>query len=162
MKYFTKDWCLSKLDDEEIERRLKSYREYIQEIYMKLPFALKLLVQNINLHDGKLEFVFFSPDEKKLTLRGIFGDLELNYFFLEIKYLMVSNLNIDLLTHIFENKKLEILSDEIEMLTDNLFSHRILLSTQRDIEIQFEGIELKIQNALPENYKKLCCEFKVI
>ncbi len=162
MKYFTKDWCFSKLDDQEIEQRLKSYRAYIQDIYKKLPFVLKLLAQNINLHDGKLEIVSFSQDKKFLMLKGVFGDLELNYFIFEIKYLNVSNLDVGLLASIFKNQEIEILSDEIEISAENLFSHRILFSTQKDIDIQFEDIEIKIQNATPKSYKKLCCQFKVI
>jgi hypothetical protein len=162
MKYFTKDWCFSKLDDQEIEQRLKSYRDYIQEIYIKLPFVLKLLVRNINLHDGKLEVVSFIPDKKALIIKGVFGDLELGYSVLEIKYLMVSNVNVDLLISIFKNQEIEILSDEIEILTEHLFSHRILFSTQKDIDIQFKDIEIKVQNSTPKNYKKLCCQFKVI
>ncbi len=162
MKYFTKEWCFSKLDDQEIEHRLKSYRDYIQDIYKKLPFVLKILVQNINLHDGKLEVVFFNKDEKILMLKGIFGDLESNYFILEIKYMSVCNLSVDLLASVFKNQELEILSDEIEVFAENLFSHRILFSTQKDIDIQFEDIEVKIQSASPGNYKKLCCKFEII
>lgn len=161
MKYFTKEWCFSKLDDDEIEQRLQSYRNYIESIYKQLPFVLKLLVQSINLHDGRLKVVSFSPEKKKLVIRGVFGDLESNYFILEIKYLMVSNVSIDSLLCIFKNQELEILSDEIEVLAKNLFSHRILFSTQKDIDIQFQDIELTVQNTSPESYKKLCCEFKI-
>lgn len=162
MKYFTKEWCFSKLDDQEIEQRLKSYRTYIQGVYKRLPFVLKIFVQNINLHDGRLEIVSFNQDKKKLMLRGVFGDLESGYSILEIKYLNVSDLNLDLLGPIFKNQEIEILSDEIEVLAENLFSHRILFSTQKDIDILFEDIELKVQNATPANYKKLCCQFEVI
>jgi hypothetical protein len=162
MKYFTKDWCFSKLADQEIEQRSKSYRDYIQGIYKKLPFVLKLLTHNINLHDGKLEIFYFMRDKKQLIIKGIFGDIELNYFMLEIKYSNVFNLDAGLLKPIFQNQEIEILSDEIEILSENLFSHRMLFSTQKDIDIQFEEIELKIQNTNPKNYKKVLCQFKTI
>jgi len=161
MKYFTKEWCFSKLDDQEIEQRLKSYRDYIQAIYTELPFVLKLLARNINLHDGRLEIVYFNPDKRALLIRGVFGDLESSYFILEIKYLMVVNLNTDSLVHVFKNQELEILSDEIEFLGKNLFSHRILFPTKNDIDIQFQDIELTVQTTLPKNYKKLCCQLKI-
>jgi hypothetical protein len=161
MKYFTKEWCFSKLDDQEIEQRLKSYRDYIQVVYKKLPFALKLLVQSINLHDGRLQVVTFNPDDKILTIRGVFGDLEVNYFILEMKYLMVSSLDLDSLMYVFKNQELEILSDEIEVLEKKMFSHRILFSTQRDIDIQFQDIELTVKNSHIEDYKKVCCQFKI-
>lgn len=162
MKYFTKDWCFSRLDDQEIEQKLQDYRNYINAIYMKLPFALKLLVWSINLHDGRLELLSFNLHKKKLILRGVFGDLEFGYFILEIKYLNVYNLDVSIFNSIFKNQQIEILSDEIEVLKESLFSHRLLLSTHEDIDIQFEDIEIKIQNTISKNYKKLSCQFKVI
>jgi hypothetical protein len=162
MKYLTKEWCFSKLDDHEIEQRLKSYRNYIQGIYKKLPFVLKLLAQNINLHDGRLKTVSFSQNKRTLIIKGVFGDLDSNYFILEIKYLRVFNINLDLIRTFFENQEIEVLSDEIEFLSENLFSHRMLFSTQKDIDIQFEDIEMKIENTIPENYKNIHCHFKAI
>jgi len=162
MKYFTKDWCYSNLNDHEIEKRLKDYRTYISSIYKKLPFVLKVLVQNINVHDGRLKSVCFVQDKKLLSLNGIFGDLESGYFFLEIKYLKVSNPDVDLLTSVFSNQETVILSDELELLTEGLFSHRMFFSTKQDVDIQFNDIEITIKNATPKDYKKLCCQFKVM
>src|SRR5690606_19101983 len=111
--------------------------------------------------DGRLQAVSFNPDKKNLIIRGVCGDLEINYFILEIKYLKVSNLNLDFVVYFFKNQELEFLSDEIEVLEENLVSHRILFSTQKDIDIQFQDIELTVQTSPPEGYKKLCCQFKI-
>ncbi len=162
MKYFTKDWCFSKLDDQEIENRLKSYRDYIQDVYKKLPTVLRMLVEHINLHDGKIALVVFNSEKKELLIRGVFGDLEVGYFFLSIKYLMVLNLDFNLLNSIFISDKLDVLSDEIEYLGDSYFSHRMLFSIKKDIDIQFKDIELEIQNANPRDYEKVRCQFKTV
>lgn len=162
MKYFTKDWCFSNLDDDEIEKRLKNYRTYIHNVYKKLPFVLKNLIKTINFHDGKLEKVSFIQNKRTLILKGVFGDLEVGYYFLEVKYLKVSNLEIDFLDSVFKNQEIEILSDEIEVLNENLFSHKILFSTKQDINIQFQDIKITIQNAKPKDYKKLHCHLKII
>lgn len=162
MKYFTKDWCFSKLDDQEIENRLKSYRDYIQDVYKKLPTVLRMLVEHINLHDGKIALVVFNSEKKELLIRGVFGDLEVGYFFVSIKYLMVLNLDFNLLNSIFISDKLDVLSDEIEYLGDSYFSHRMLFSIKKDIDIQFKDIELEIQNANPRDYEKVRCQFKTV
>jgi len=162
MKYFTKDWCFSKLDDQEIQNRLKSYRDYIQDVYKKLPAVLRMLVEHINLHDGKIALVVFNSEKKELLIRGVFGDLEVGYFFLSIKYLMVLNLDFNLLNSIFISDKLDVLSDEIEYLGDSYFSHRMLFSIKKDIDIQFKDIELEIQNANPRDYEKVRCQFKTV
>lgn len=162
MKYFTKDWCFSKLDDQEIQNRLKSYRDYIQDVYKKLPAVLRILVEHINLHDGKIALVVFNSEKKELLIRGVFGDLEVGYFFLSIKYLMVLNLDFNLLNSIFISDKLDVLSDEIEYLGDSYFSHRMLFSIKKDIDIQFKDIELEIQNANPRDYEKVRCQFKTV
>src|SRR5690606_26469321 len=109
----------------------------------------------------RLQVVTFNPDNKILTIRGIFGDLEINYFILEMKYLMVSNHDLDSLMYVFKNQELEILSDEIEVLEKKLFSHRILFSTQKDIDIRFQDIELTVKNSAPADDKKLWCQFKI-
>lgn len=161
MKYFTKEWCFSDLDDHEIEKRLTSYRNYISNIYKNLPFALKLLAKNINLHDGRLMKVSFIQDENLLLLNGIFGDLQNGYYFLEIKYVSISGLNTEELTSIFKDQEIVILSDEIEFFSDNFFSHKMLFSTKKDINIQFKDIQIVIRNATPKDYKKSCCLFEI-
>ena len=161
MKYFTQDWCDGKLNDMETEQKLRFYRGYIQKIYEKLPFTLKILSQSVNLHDGRLKSVVFDSGKNKLLIKGVFGDLATGYFVLEVKYLQVVSVNIKLLVNIFKNKKIEILSDEIEMLSDAMFSHRILFSLNKCIEIKFKDIELKIKTATFEQYKRAVCCYKI-
>ena len=162
MKYFTEDWCFSNLDDNEIEENLKSYRNYICNIYNKLPFVLKILAKGINLHDGKITSVAFIKKKKILNLNGIFGDLEVGYFLLKISYLYSCNIDASLLSHFFENQEVEILSDEIEMLEEKLFSHRMLFSNRKYIEIQFKDIEIAIQNESCQNYKSVVCALNIL
>ncbi|MBI2742619.1 MAG: hypothetical protein HYX48_01730 [Chlamydiales bacterium] len=158
MKYFTKDWCLSEVEDYKIEERLKSYEQYIDSVYESLPFALKILARNVNFHDGRLEKITVIQNERKLILKGIFGDLEVGYFFLEIKYLGVTNLDPGLLFLIFEKQEVEVLSSEIEVLEGNLFSHRMFFSTKKDIDIQFCDVEIVIQNASVADYRNSLCQ----
>lgn len=161
MKFFNKAWCFCELNDDEIEQRLESYKNYIDEIYSKLPFTLKLMAKNLNLHDGKIIISRFIQQEKSLILKGIFGDLQTGYYFLTLKY-SISKLDIEPLSSIFKDKQLEILSDEIEFLSENSFCHRIFFSTQQELSIPFKDIQIEIQNALPEDYKNSKCIFEFL
>ncbi len=159
MKYFTKDWCFGDLDDDKIQEVKKNYWEYIDHIKDSLPFPLKLLATNINLHDGIIDKVSYFSEKKSLKIEGIFGDLENGYFKLEVKYLNISEPKIRVLKTIFEQQTIEVISDEIELVSPRLFSHRFLLSTKKKIEIRFSDIEIKINNASSESYKKETCQF---
>lgn len=159
MKYFTKDWCFGDLDDDNIQEVKKNYWEYINHIKDSLPFALKLLASNMNLHDGIISKASCSSEKKSLRIEGIFGDLQTGYFKLKIEYLNISEPDINDLKTIFEGRTIEIISDEIELVSQRLFSHRLLFSTKKEIEIRFSDIEIKINSASTESYKKEICQF---
>lgn len=162
MKYFTKEWCFSDLDDHEIEKRLKSYREYIGNVYEKLPFVLKILSKDINLHDGRIKKASFIKDQNIFVIEGVFGDLQSGYYLLEIKYVNISKLSEDVLVSVFKDQEIEVLSDEIEVFPENYFSHRMLFSTKKEINMAFKDIQIVIRNAAPKDYTKSYCQFKVI
>ena len=161
MKYYTQEWCFSNLDDQEIEERQKNYFEYIDKIYEKLPFTLKLLAKKINLHDGIISSIAFHHEQNILILKGVFGDLQTGYFLLEIKYLKTKNLSKELLISIFNEKKLEVLSDEFEFFSLGSYSHRILFSSKQEIEILFGDMEVCINNTTAESYKKEYCRVEL-
>lgn len=161
MKYFTKEWCSSKLEDQEIEENVKKYETYINEIQKNLPFTLKMLTKSINLHDGIIKKVSYSSEGNSLSIEGIFGDLQVGYFILELLYSNVSKLEKDVLSSVFKGQKLEVLSDEIELISKNLHAHRILFSTNKEIEITFSDMKIKINNSSSENYKKEPCTLMV-
>lgn len=162
MKYFTKEWCFSNLGDYEIDRISKSYKDYIDSTHAKLPFVLKILAKSLNLHDGRLMKVSYIQNEGSLLLDGIFGDLQTGYFFLQIRYLGVSGLSEEVLRAIFKDQVLEILSDEIELFSENYFSHKMLFSSKNEIDIQFKDIQIGIRTATSKDYKKYACHFEVV
>lgn len=68
MKYFTSDWFSSKLSEDEIDRISDEYWAYIDSIFEKLPFALKILSKSINLHDGIVVNTNFNRESHLLKL----------------------------------------------------------------------------------------------
>ena len=162
MKYFTNEWCFSRLDDDQIELAITRYNTYINQIYQTLPFVLKIMAKQINFHDGILSYACYAQDQNILILKGIFGDLQIGYFFLEIKYIDTINLKPDLLNSIFDKQLIEILSDEISKDSEGIYAHKMLFSTNSEIDIQFKDVQISIQNANPKEYKKNQCELKFI
>ena len=71
MKYFTKEWCFSDQNDEEIEYRATSYKEYINKIYKDLPFVLKILSKNVNFYDARINNITLFSDQDVLILNGV-------------------------------------------------------------------------------------------
>lgn len=63
MKYFTNDWFISRLPEEDLERIAEDYWNYIDSVFDKFPFTLKMLAKYVNLHDG---IVLKSDLDKKL------------------------------------------------------------------------------------------------
>ena len=106
--------------------------------------------------------VSFIQNQGSLLLDGIFGDLQTGYFFLEIRYLGVSVLSEEILRSIFKDQVLEILSDEIEFFSENHFSHKMLFSSKKEIDVQFKDIQILIRNATSKDYRKYPSQFEVI
>ena len=162
MKFFTKEWCFGDLDTKKSEDILKKYRSYLRDIQFKISFPLRILATNINLHDGILNEVYFSRKKKVCVLNGIFGDLQTKYFFLKIEYKNISNLNYEDLINVFQNQVVEILMDEIELVSDSVVSHKIIFSSKKEIDLHFEDVEISIRNADSSYYKNQVCVLRLI
>lgn len=161
MKYFTKEWCLGILNEKKINSIANEYNEYIDKIYYKLPVTLKLLAKNVSLHDGIVKSVLFDKKNNILEIYGIFGDLQFGYFNLGLRYFNVDAINISKVHEIFLNKNIEILNDEIEILSEEKFSHRFIFQTKQEFEILFTDIEITVTNASSKEHKMEICLLKV-
>jgi len=161
MKYFTKEWCLGKLSDNKVNRILNDYNNYIKNIYEKLPLPLKLLTKNMYLHDGIITNVIFFKDKLSIELSGIFGDLQFGYYKLDIKYFNIDYIENEILKNIFFNKNIKILSDEIELLINDRFSHKFFFDTDKEIEIIFSNIKICISDASKKDYKNVICKVDI-
>lgn len=158
MKYFTREWCWSELSDKVIDKISKDYEKYIDSIYITLPFTLKMIAKKINLHDGIISTVSLSSSEGNLILSGIFGDLEVGYFKLEIHYKNIFDFDLDRTILFFSGKEIEILRDELEVISNSrYFVHRFIFSSKAEFKICFRDCYLKIGNATSKDYKKIPC-----
>ncbi len=153
MKYFTNDWFFSKLSDDEMEAISAQYWGYIDSVFEKLPFALKVLSKYVNLHDGIVVESNFNDERHVLKLELFCGDLQSGYFLLQLCYNEISGQSKNL--EKIEGM-LEIFTDELEMIDHNHFYHRMLLSNKAEIQIEFSGFSINIINKRPEDYENMC------
>lgn len=158
MKYFTPLWygevLEEELSDEEATKIRDSYWEYIEKISAQLPFPLRMLAKQINLHDAVITKFSYNSKEKSLFLQAYGGDLEVGYFCLECNYSGVSKY----WNSLGEKSSLvhrEILSDEIEMLQAQCFSQRFLFKKLNEMEIVFENVSISLATIDADDYLEL-------
>lgn len=162
MKYFTKEWYYLK-EGEESKKIMEAYRTYIDKVYDQLPLILQLFARTISLHDGILEEVLFVKDGNILTFKAMIPTWTTWYFKIEIIYTGISNLSIGKLNSFFKNKIAEILYNEVEILPNEQYSHRIFFGSKKDLEIIFKDIEISIQNLHPDDFnEKKRCKLQII
>jgi hypothetical protein len=165
MKYFTREWCWGDLDDDQAEKVSKNYDRYLDSIRSSLPFALKLLGNNINLHDGIVKKVKVFGVKKSLGLSGIFGDLEIGYFNLSVEYRNIHDLDLDWITGVFQRKKVEIIRDEIEVVKSGdvpRFFHRLIFSNKSEFQICFGDCSFQIESAHQKDYTSRPCSLSIL
>src|ERR1700730_15594012 len=94
MKYLTKEWT-HLVNTEKCKKIANDYLIYIDKIYAKLPLALQMFSKMISLHDGIIEKASFIKDESIFILNVKIPTWTDWFFKLEIKYIKVSNINIE-------------------------------------------------------------------
>jgi hypothetical protein len=146
MKYFTKELFSGSLSDKMMDTIINSYWEYIDSIFNRLPFILKLLSKHIYLHDGIIQNLKIDNDIKSVKINILGGDLENGYFSLILIYsgVIKHSSTVDSI--------LEIRASEIELIDNGNFIHRIL-SNKGVIETIFSDLELNITTKTATDYK---------
>jgi hypothetical protein len=151
MKHFTSDWFFSRLAEEDMEKIAVQYWNYIDSVFEKLPFALKILAKSVNLHDGNVIASALEEKSHTLTLELFCGDLQSGYFLLQLIYTGISedSKNFERL-----EKFTEVHAAELEAVS-NGFSHRLLLSSGSEVEIKFLDVSLQVYTKTAKDYKDI-------
>ena len=151
MKYFTNDWFFSRLAEDDMEKIAEQYWNYIDSVFEKLPFTLKMLAKSLNLHDGIVISSVLEEKSHTLTLELLCGDLQSGYFLLQLIYTGVSEDSKNLGK--FE-KFIEVHAAELEVGNGDFF-HRWLLSSGSEIEVKFLDVSLQIYTKTAKDYKDI-------
>jgi hypothetical protein len=144
MKYFTIDWWRG-----DAECDFEQYRSYLESIRPQLPTQLADFVDNISLHDAQIIHFHLDVAHGRLEflLSALFpsdGPAELEYHNLQLVYQGVSGFY----STATPQKALggpasfgELGYDEIELLSEQLYEHRLLFSSGIEMQIQFKDIQ---------------------
>lgn len=141
---------------------MTAYNEYINSRFMTLPFTLKLLSKHINLHDGILQQIVYNHTQNSLAMKCVCGDLQIGYFLIKIKYLGLDGPKEEELLSVFDGRCIEILMDEIEILENQSYSHKMIFNTRSEIDIIFRKVEIDVRDSSSTGYKKKPCRVKII
>ncbi len=156
MKYFTEDWFRGNLPETVIDQKIEEYNDYLDKIFMAMPFPLKILSKSISLHDAIIEKVSFNKKENVAVFELLCGDLQIGYFSLILTYLRIHKIDLEL----FEKKPFRILGDEFEALEDNqTYSHKMFFSDRSETEIIFEDVSFQVHKKQPVDYKNAVSQF---
>jgi hypothetical protein len=141
MKYFTRHWFEGDISDEESDAVWAAYRTRRDAILPLMPPTVKELATSINIHDGIVERIILNHDSESLQCDLICGDLQRGYFRLELMYGGVKVDPLELAA-IARESAIEALYDEIDVLSNGLYEHRILFTHSREISIEFRTLQL--------------------
>ena len=95
----------------------------------------------------------FNKERNVLKLDLFCGDLQSGYFLLQLHYSDISSWS----KNLEKIKKFsEIFTDELEITNHNHFIHRMLLSNNEEIQIEFGDISINVINKNPEDYENIC------
>ncbi len=162
MRFLTREWHGGAQPDDEAERTVDAYRRHLAAILPHLPRALRELSQDTNLHDGLIRSVEVdtAASEAKIGLRC--GDRETGYFDLTLSY---HGVRIDLLDRaalaiIARDPRTEALHDEVDVVDDGVFVHRLLFwPYYREIHVVFSSLSIasmprpyRLVDAMPDRY----------
>lgn len=149
MKYYTIEHHSGQISDKECKALSKAYKLYIDTNYQKMPLVIKLLINDIPLHDGKVKTISINSSDKSLTLTTICGNNLSGYFEICITF---SNASYDLsqLKNL-AGKSLEILYTEWELL-DKGYNYKILFYPYCEISIDLSDVSVKIKAKQMDDY----------
>jgi hypothetical protein len=143
MKYFTLDWWRGDADSD-----IEEYSSYLDDIRPQLSSKLSQFVDTINLHDAQI--ISFDLDTTGRKLEFLFnalfpssGPASFEHHRLSLIYEEVSHIN----SISTPEKALggpagygDLGYDEIELVQEQLFEHRLLFSSGIELQIRFKDV----------------------
>jgi len=139
MKYFTQQWVRGDMTDDESDAVVPAYWDYLTTLLPKMPPVVQELATTVNVHDALIEMVVFHRAAQHLRLELLVGDLQEGYTGIHLSY---SNAVFDpaMLKVIASDLESEVLYDELDVLPNGHFEHRILFWPYRELVISFDSL----------------------
>lgn len=152
MKYFTLDrWIQDQqldTDNNDLDDSLQRYQVYLKDVIDRLPADFVLMSKTICIHDATLPELTVDIPNRRLTMKLDAGDFTMTEGrMIKLHYLEVT----DFSSTSDANKGLpgphgfgELGNDEIELLEDGLYEHRLLFSSGIELAVRFRNFRLEV------------------
>lgn len=147
MKYFTKEWWGGRTSD----AAAKQYWPYIDTVRPRLTKDLIRLLDEVSLHDSNVSSFLVLPEEETavLVLDGSSDPWcckkepdRPRQFTLRYEHVAGVTITDGSGSPLSELDKSDLGYDEIELLSENLFQHRMLFDSGTELHVTFKGFSL--------------------
>jgi hypothetical protein len=150
MKYLTMDWWVGRCAMEPLER----YWAYIDSIRSKLPVDVVHLLEDVNLHDAKLRSLAVDVAGKSLighldAYKYTSAGIEEGRRRVQLTYLVLRRVTSTADPEVGlggPHGYGDLGYDEIELLADGSFAHRMLFSSGIELAVEFEQFRLEVED----------------
>ena len=151
MKYFTLDlWFADQDLDSDADpsfEALQRYKAYLASVIEKLPVDFVVMLETICIHDANLRELQVNIEQHQVTLRLDAGNITIR----EGRKVKLHYTNVSSLTSTSDPEKGlagpngygDLGNDEIEVLEDGEYEHRILFSSGIELNIRFRDFHLE-------------------
>jgi hypothetical protein len=145
MQYFDNKWIRGELTEQEYKIRKEHYFSDIQKICREVDLITRLVIENINLHDGILFEIVI--DNNIASISFLFGDNDTGYY---KAYLQFENA---LCAAPFCIKEpIIILYDEYTQLDSGLCRLSLINSLEQEMCIDFKSISISLSKSNSHEY----------
>lgn len=150
MKWFSHDWHQGRLSDAQVDEVPRAYAAHERWLLPQVPDAVAELM-GVSLHDGQVHS--FGATGGTFTWRILVGDLQRGYEWLTIDYAdaeVVGGVE-DVAALDLTGLGAELLDDELDILHDGRFEHRVLVWPEGEVWIRFRDLAFTREPADPSD-----------
>ena len=152
MQWFDRDFVTGGLSDEEWAARQASFANHLAAIRNRLADGADQLITSVHLHDGQVATWAYQPDVS-FVMRVLTGGLQRGYEWLTLTYdgaTLVDPAEDDLRRWWNADEiPNEIIEEEVDVLDEHRYEHRMLLWPDGEIAIQFSTLNVGREPAEP-------------
>ena len=141
MKFFTRGWVRGDMSDEEADAVASAYERHLETLDLSQSV---LELAGLNPHDGYILNVGFEPLTSSLHLRFRCGDQQTGYFDASLSFsgVTIQSAHLRTLIRAMRPAEFEILYDEVDRASADVFDYRLLLHPKGEITFQFKNVEV--------------------
>lgn len=150
VKWFSHDWHMGQLSDTQTEEVQRDYAAHEQRLRPVVPAGVLDLL-DLSVHDAQVQSVLLG--EGQFTWRLLVGDLQRGYEFATLTYFdaeVVGGAD-DLAALDLSPEGAELLYDELDLVADGRFIHRVLVWPEGEVWIRFTDLRLELTPADPSD-----------